>query len=405
MTTSLTTQDIPSHVPPDLVRPFDFYSDPRYLIDPFAMTRTLRDGPPIFYTPDHYQKSGSWVLTRAEDIRAAWQNTELFSSHNYVNFSGLIGESWLLTPVELDPPLHTAFRSFLNPFFAPARLKQFESAIEQTARELIDQFVDQGECEFVNDFAKPYPVSIFLKFIGLPTDNLYEFIRWAKGTLEHDLDTVRSSVRSIIDFLRDEIRERRKNPRDDLFSRILTIEVNGRPATEDEIMGTVTLMFLGGLDTVTSSFGFHYNFLATNPEIQQELRDDRSRIPGAIEELLRMFAIVQAQRFATRDTEIAGVQIKKGDWITLPPSSADSDPAEFDDPDTYNIDRSNTRHMAFGFGPHRCIGSHLARREFVTAMNAWFDRTPFFSIKPGAAAKTHGGAIFGVSELPLTWSK
>jgi cytochrome P450 len=401
----LTESAVPDHVPPELVKAFDFFSDPLYASDPFGMIRTISDGAPIFYTPAHYQKAGSWVLTRAEDIRFVWQNPELFSSYNYVNFNALIGENWLLTPVEIDPPLHGVFRNFLNPAFSPNRLKLLDGEIRDTAHRLIDRFAARGECEFVSDFAQPFPVSIFLKLMGLPTENLYECVGWAKGALSnHDLDLVRSSLRSMADYLRGEVRKRQKAPTDDLISQILTIDVQGRPINDDEIMGVVILMFLGGLDTVTSSFGFHYNFLATRLDIQQELRDDRGKIPAAIEELLRMFAIVQAQRFATEDVEIAGVHIRKGDWITLPPSSADTDPREFEHPHSFDPARSNTRHMAFGFGPHRCLGSHLARREFLTAMNAWFDRTPLFTVKPGTRAKTHGGAIFGVSNLQLVWS-
>jgi cytochrome P450 len=396
---------VPSHVPPELVAPFDFYSDPQFETDPFSVLRKkAHDGPRIFYTSTHYQKPGSWVLTRAEDIRQVWQNTELFTSVNNVNFNAIIGESWVLTPLELDPPMHGKFRAFLNPFFSPNRLKLLEADILATAGDLIGNFASKGCCEFVNEFAHPFPVSIFLKMMGLPTDNLYQFVNWVKGTTDlHNIDRIRASVRAIADYLRSEIATRKAAPTNDLMSQVVHMRLDDKPISDDEIMGVCYLLFLGGLDTVTSSFGFHFSYLARHQDVQQALRDDRSKIPAAVEELLRVFPIVQVQRCATQDLQLAGVLVKKGDWITLSPGMAHSDEREFESPDKFDPARTNARHMTFAVGPHRCLGSHLARREFVTAINAWFDRIPPFRLKSGTRPVTHGGPVFGVSKLELEW--
>jgi cytochrome P450 len=399
------SHSVPSHVPPELVVPFDFFSDPLYATEPFSvLKRRAHAGPRIFYTPAHYQKSGSWVLTQPQDIREVWQNPEVFSSQHYVNFNAIIGESWVLTPLEIDPPLHSKYRAFLNPFFSPNRLKLLERDIQETATDLIGRFASQGSCEFVNEFAHPFPVSIFLKMMGLPISNLYQFVDWVKGTTDAaNIERIRASVRAIADYLRTEIATRKAAPTADLMTQIVQMHLDGKQISDDEIMGVCYLLFLGGLDTVTSSFGFHFGYLANNPDIQQALRDDRGKIPAAVEELLRMFPIVQVQRCATRDVELAGVLIKKGDWITLSPGMAHSDTQEFENPDTFDPARANVRNMTFAVGPHRCLGSHLARREFVTALNAWFDRVPPFRIKPGTRPKTHGGPVFGVSKLELAW--
>jgi cytochrome P450 len=387
------------------VIPFDFFSDARYGSDPFAVLREAHDTQPrIFITPVHYQKPGSWIVTQADDIRQAWQDAALFSSVNYVNFNSIIGESWVLTPLEQDPPQHGKIRSLLNPFFSPNRLKLIADDIQATASDLIGKFEYDGGCEFVSQFAYPFPVSIFLKMMGLPTADLYQFVSWVKGTTAaSDIDLIRSSIRSIADYLRTEIASRQKAPNGDMMSEIVHMKVDGKQISEDEIMGICYLLFLGGLDTVTSSFGFHFGHLARNQDVQNALRNDRSAIPAAVEELLRLYPIVQVQRQATRDVEFAGVLIKKDDWITLAPGMAHSDLKEFDNPHAFEPGRTNQRHMAFAVGPHRCLGSHLARREFVTAFNAWFDRIPQFSMKPGTELETHGGAVFGVSKLELVW--
>jgi cytochrome P450 len=397
---------VPTHVPSELVESFDFFSDPLYETDPFSvLKRKAHDGPRIFYTPAHYQKPGSWVLTRAEDIRYVWQNTELFTSVGNVNFNAIIGESWVLTPLELDPPAHGKFRAFLNPFFAPTRLKQMEQEIADTAGGLIENFAARGSCEFVNEFAHPFPVSIFLKMMGLPIENLYQFVDWVKGTTDlHDIDRIRASVRAIADYLRSAIAIRKASPTTDLMSKIVHMRLDGQPISDDEIMGVCYLLFLGGLDTVTSSFGFHFTYLAQRQDIQQDLRNDRSKIPAAVEELLRLFPIVQVQRCATQDVQLAGVLVKKGDWVTLSPGMAHSDPREFERPDVFDFTRTNIRNMTFAVGPHRCLGSHLARREFATALNVWFDQIPSFRLKPNTRPVTRGGPVFGVSKLELVWS-
>jgi cytochrome P450 len=396
---------VPSHVPRELIAPFDFFSDPEYAVSPFAVLRRKQhEGPRIFFTQTHYQKPGSWVLTQAADIREVLQNPELWSSLHNVNFSAIIGESWALSPVELDAPLHGKVRAFLNPFFSPKRLKLVESHIQETAVELIAKFAARGECEFINDFAYPFPVSVFLKMMGLPTEGLYQLVDWVKGTTDAlHIERIRTSVRAIADYMRDEIAKRKKSPTDDLMSQIVHMQLDGKPAAEEQVMGICYLLFLGGLDTMTASLGFHFAALAENQQLQQELREDRSKVTATVEELLRLNSIVQVQRCATRDTELAGVQIKKGDWITLSPAMAHADAREFDEPDLFNPQRTNVRHMAFAVGPHRCMGSHLARREFGVAYNEWFDRIPPFCIKTGTRPITHGGPVFGVSRLELSW--
>jgi cytochrome P450 len=181
------------------------------------------------------------------------------------------------------------------------------------------------------------------------------------------------------------------------------MQIDGRPFNDDELIGTVFLLFIGGLDTVVSSLAYHFRYLAENPEDQARLRADPSLIPDAVEELFRVFAVVTTGRFATEDTEIAGVRIKKGDMVTGSTILSNSDPDEFANPGAVDITRSPNRHNAFSFGPHRCLGSHLARREIQIAIDEWLKRVPAFRVRPGAELKTLGGGVLGMEELPLVW--
>jgi cytochrome P450 len=163
------------------------------------------------------------------------------------------------------------------------------------------------------------------------------------------------------------------------------------------------LIFVAGLDTVAAALGFDFNYLARHPDHQQKLRDDPSLIPDAAEELLRAYSTVHMVRVATRDVELEGVHIKAGDRVSCATMIANRDPHEFPDPDRIQFEREGNRHVAFAYGPHRCVGSHLARREIVIGLEEWLSRVPPFRIKEGTAPLVHGGTVFGIQELHISW--
>jgi cytochrome P450 len=396
---------VPAHVPAELVIPFDFHSNPLFKTDPFEAVRWQQEtAPRVFYSPTHYLLPGCWIFTKAEDIRHVLQSPEIFSSRGQVGFSSLIGENWDLVPLELDPPHHAPLRSLLNPLFSPKEVAKMDAGVREAASRLIAKIEGGKECEFVSTFAQPFPVSVFLQLLGLPLEEMPMFLEWEAGLLKSfSAETRIKSIRSIVDYLRGAIQQRRENPGTDLISFSVQAEIDGRKLTEDEIIGICFLLFIGGLDTVASSLGFHFHYLATHPELQAKLRADRSLIPAAVEEFLRLYSIVISHRRVTQDTEIGGVLLKAGDWVSVPTFNASRDPAEFSNPNGFDLDRAANRHVAFSYGPHRCIGSHLARREFVVAYNEILDRIPPFRIKEGTEVRTNGGAVFGIDEMHLAW--
>jgi|GEM_PF-28900 len=397
---------VPGHVPPELVIESDFFSDPGYATDPFAVVASQTTGPRVFYSPTHYLLPGGWVITRAEDVRYVLQHPELFSSKGQVSFSALIDESWDLIPVELDPPHHAGFRSLLNPLFSPKEVAKLEAGVRSAAVSLIEKFEGAREIEFISAFAQPFPVSVFLQLLGLPLDEMQKFLKWEHGLLKSfHLADRKAAAANIIGYLRRTAAERRTNPGNDLVSWAVQAEVDGRPLTDDEILGICFLLFIAGLDTVASSLGFHYHYLATHPELQAQLRADRSLIPAAVEEFMRLYSIVINHRRVLVDTEVGGVAMRAGDWMSVPTFNASRDPAEFENPHEFILDRAANRHVAFSYGPHRCLGSHLARRELIVAMNEIFDRLPPFHLKEGAPHRTVGGAVFGVEELHLEFDR
>jgi cytochrome P450 len=376
--------------------------------DPHAAFRKFRDGPRVFYalSPDTAQYLGNpglWVFTRAADMREALQQPNLFSSDRET-FAPLIGETWRMVPVENDPPLHTEFRMMLNPLFSPKRMEAMRDGIRARAVSLIEAFKARGECEFMDEFARPFPVTVFLQFVGISDERREEFQQWGRDLLHGgDLPTRARGVRSIVDYMRELIADRRINPRDDFITFILNGKVEGRPLTEDEVVGCAFLVFLAGLDTVAATLSFLFLHLARHPEHQAELRANPALIPGAVEELMRVYGILPMTRTATRDVEFAGVQMKKGDLISCPPQLANIDPQDVARPDEIDFTRTDNHHMGFAYGPHRCIGSHLARLELTIAFEECLSRLSPFRVKDGAPPIVHAGTVWGADELRLAW--
>ncbi len=410
VTGQTTAIEIPDHVPPELVRHLNYWNDPGMAPtpngDPHTIIRRFRDAPRVFYAPDNnFDGRGTWVLTRAADMRQALQDAATFSSERK-SFSSMIGEDWSMVPVELDPPLHTAFRMLLNPLFSPKRINAMKDGIRERAVTLIEGFKQRGSAEFMSEFARPFPVTIFLQFIGLGEERREEFQQWGRDLLHGaDIETRAHGVRAIVDFMRELIDARRKHPKDDFVTFATQGKVNGRALTDNEIVGLTFLVFVAGLDTVAATLSFLFLHLARHPEHQELLRTKPALIPDAVEELIRVYGILPMTRMATRDVEFAGVKMKKGDFINCPPQLANIDPAEVASPDRIDFTRTDNRHMGFAYGPHRCIGSHLARLELTIAFEEFINRLSPFRIKEGTAPLVHAGTVWGADELYLAWDK
>jgi cytochrome P450 len=384
---------------------FDYHHDPRIASDPFGVFDAAR-GQRAFWSSKY---GGYWVLTQAADIREAFQHPEWFSSR----ITGIppTPRPRRLLPLELDPPEHGVYRHPLAGAFSPRAVAGMEPAIRRTCIALVDAVADRGSCEFLSDFAVPFPTTIFVELLGLPAAEASRFAAWNHSLLHaHDRPEVRADAKTQIAGYLDELVTRRmaevargEGRTDDLFAVLAGAEVAGRPLTEDEIFDYAFLLFIAGLDTVTAALGFSFAHLAGNTEHRKALVADPGLIPVAVEELLRAFSVVNPARTAARDLEFADVCVKEGDRVLLATVLANRDPAEFDDPTDVRFDRPVNRHLAFGAGPHRCLGSHLARCELKVALEEFHRRIPDYRIADGAVIRAHGGGAMGVDHLPLTW--
>ncbi|MFA5549264.1 MAG: cytochrome P450, partial [Porticoccaceae bacterium] len=387
-----------------LGRPFPFIFGTTTDRDPFGeLAAAVHQGPEVFYA-EHAYPGGTpaWIVRRAEDLRQMYFDTEHFTSNGFSPFSMLIGEKWNLMPAEIDPPDHGVYRALVSPLFTPRAMARLEDRIRDYAREYVRDIKARGECEFMADFAFEFPIKVFMELMGLPLDMTRQFLAWEMNLLHnHDLAKIAEAARHVVDYLKTQLEDRRQNPRDDLITFAVQAEIDGRPLNYDELIGFTFNLFIGGLDTVSTHMGLQFLHLAKHPEHQQALRDNPALIPDAVEELMRAYPAVTTFRTCIKETELKGVKMMPGDKVAMSTTLAGRDPLEYANPGAVVLDRK-ARHLTFAFGPHLCLGLHLARREMRIAMEEFLAEIPEFRLPQGFEPEYHLGMIQPVT-LPLVW--
>jgi cytochrome P450 len=349
---------------------------------------------------------GFWTMVNYDGILQIMQNPEVFSNSVVTALDPEPPYKWI--PEMLDGDEHKQWRNQLGPLFAPNAVERLDGFIRARAIELIDAFADRGSCDFMAEFAQRFPTTIFLELMGLPVDELDQFMAW-----EHDILHVKlgdengqkkqiDAMMAVMGRFFEIIPERREEPRDDIVSKALKYEIDGKPISDADLLSFCLLMFMAGLDTVSVTLGWTFLHLARNDNDRKRIVAAPSLIPSAVEEFLRAYAIVIPARKVLKDIDIQGCPMKAGDMVNIPLIAATRDEAAFPDAKTVDITRKPNRHIAFGAGPHRCLGSHLARRELHIALEEWHKRIPNYRVADGAQLQESGGQI-GLESLPLVW--
>jgi cytochrome P450 len=268
---------------------------------------------------------------------------------------------------------------------------------------LISGFEGAGGCEFIDAFARKLPSTIFLRMFGLPIDMLPQFLAWEHAFLSGaDAAEQLSAVRAIYAYLKDQCDARRGRDGDDLLSVIVNGEAGGRPLSDAEAYGMAFLLYNAGLDTVTSSLGWHMRHLALHPEIQERLRADPSLIPAAVDELFRAYPVTNNNRTVAYDLDFHGVPMRQGDIVAMPMWFAGRDDRVYDNPQQVDIER-RPRHLTFGTGVHYCLGIYLARLQLKVVLEAMLGRFRNIRLADGEKAEFSLSATWSVTRLPLIW--
>jgi cytochrome P450 len=306
-------------------------------------------------------------------------------------------------PQSMNPPRHAVYRMPLMRAFAPNEIKRMEAGIRALAVELITSIAPLGRGEFLKAVAEPLPVTVFMKMMGMPLSRLGEFRSWMNNMMSFD-DAKRASAFASVNRAMGELVEARKRAReDDLISRLLDSDIAGHSPTMEDMQSYCLLLFTAGLDTLVNAFTFGMYHLASHPELQERIRADRALIPALIEEVLRRYAVVMLPRVVGRDAEFGGVRLKRGERALLMLPAGNMDPKSFPTPMAFDIDRDNKAHMTFGSGPHRCVGSHLARLEMRVFYEEWFARMPIVHIDLEEPPTYRPGLNLTICKLALIW--
>ncbi|MCU1603259.1 MAG: hypothetical protein JWO22_3968 [Frankiales bacterium] len=353
-----------------------------------------------------------WVVLDRELAVQSLQDTETFSSAAITPLDP--NPAVRMIPVQLDPPEHGKWRSLLASYFAPRRMPYLEGKIRERCTELLDDIVDRGSCDFLQDFAMKFPTTIFLEVVGLPVEEMPQFQQWLAAMVHPDdegnldRDALITTMFTVMGRLQEVVAERRANPdpeAQDIISHAATWVVDGEPAKDDDILSCLLLLFLAGLDTVANELTYAMLHLCTHPEDRSRIARDPSLAPAAVEELLRAFSIPEVARKVTRDTELAGQHIAAGDMVLFPLMAMNRDSKHVECAREVVLDRADPPvHYAFGAGPHRCVGSHLARTEMTVFLQMWHERVPDYWLDTDQPLREHWGSIHGMKTLPLRWA-
>ncbi|MEV5651103.1 cytochrome P450 [Nocardia sp. NPDC052254] len=402
-------------IPENLMTDFDVYNPALAVPTDVFQERVaeLRAQGPILFSPLY---GGHWIVTRYKEVHAILRDAETFSSYpnNLVN----AGQGRFL-PLELDPPEHGYYRQALQPLFSPIRMKALEPEIRGIVNELIDGFIERGECEFIAEFAHELPTRIFLALMGWPLADAPKFTEWTDivlqgvpGASESENEAARAqAAEEIFGYFGAVIEQVRAGEYGEghLTAHIvctpMKVADGERLLTDEELCRMFFLLVVAGLHTVQGALAWGLVHLTWNPAERQMLINDPDVIPQAVEEILRMETASSSGRRATRDVEIGGVSIKEGDQLLLLMTSANRDSTEFENADTLILDREPNRHIAFGAGAHRCLGSHLARIELRLALEEIHRRLPDYALVPDNPPVMHASQVRGCEKLPITFGK
>ncbi len=356
--------------------------------------KVLRDAGPVVFM------NGYYYITRREDVLAALRNPEVFSSRLALQPPG---SPIPVLPLAFDPPEHTRYRRILQPFFSPHGLSKSRPVLVRHAADMIDAIAAKGECEVMKDLARLYPFQVFLDLYGLPLQDRDRLIAWKDdviGDKPYLTEADAASARELYEYLTDVIQRRREHPGTDMLSAVMTGDGN---FTDLELLGMSHLLILAGLDTVTAAIGFSLLELARRPQLRAQLRGNLRQIRVFIEEIVRLEPSAPvAPRVLTKTTVVGGMTLPAGSSVFLCMAAINRDGSDPISTDELVMDGKVHRHWGFGGGPHRCLGSHLARMELTVIVDEWLNRIPEFELAPDyEPVIKFPSKTFALTELPL----
>ena len=383
------------------------HTDPIWVTDPYPIWADLRERCPVARTERY---GGAWFPATHEGVTAVATDTEHFTSRQVVLGNGRPSEDvppapiGPAPPITSDPPFHQIARRLILPAFAPGPVNALEPRIRDLCVDLLDRLAGQ---EIVNgglEYAQFIPSSVISRMLGFPEadEELFrEFVHVVLEGIDLPAEERVEQFKPIDEYFARQMEDHLANPKDDLTSYLLNVEIGGQKLAPEHVSGTMVLILVAGIDTTWSAIGASLWHLAHHPKDLARLVNEPDLMPIAIEEFLRFYAPVTMARLVTRDTQYLGCPMKQDDWVLLGFPAANRDSTVFADADTFIIDRLENRHLAFGLGIHRCVGSNLARLELRVAIEEFIKRYPRFELAAPSAVTWAQGQVRGPRNLPI----
>lgn len=393
---------LPAQIPAHLVFDFDIYSDPRINQDvQGSYAAALADAPPIFWTR---LNGGHWIAKSFDAISQVVLDPEHFSVRE-MQIPRVENPPFFI-PLSLDPPENLPYRRAMMPMFGPNAIKALEPRIREWASELVEAVAQRGACDFQSDLAKIFPVSVFMELMGMDLARLQDFRHLAEDFFDAQNDEAEMGRLSalILGEMKALIEAKKAAPDEKLMSHFISVDIDGRKMSDDEILAMSFVLFLGGMDTVTNVTGFAFQQLAQMPEVQARLAADPSLIPAFADEAVRLYGVVNTPRLVVKDQAIGDAQFRAGEMVLNILCLGSRDPAKFEQPNAFDLDRKKSAHLTFSSGPHLCVGHVLGRAELRILTEEWVKRIPAFCATPGERHAFRIGTVMALESLPLEWS-
>lgn len=408
----------PEDVPADAIIDVDHHSL-EFNLDEVNATGAVRARCPVSYNTRH---GGFWFVTGYEAVATVARDVETFAHKfepdapdgvSYIGDVGIPRPAGLpaLGVSETDGPYHFELRRALNPLFSPQAVERHRPFMERAADWFLDQHIARGAMELVGDFTSTVPAVLTLRMMGLPCDSWHYYADFFHSTKVHPIasdEYARAAALTpvIMAGLAEFAADRRARPADDICSFLVQLEIEGSRLDDAQILDILWNLVAGGLDTTTGLTSWALHHLAGHPGTRQRLIDRPDLHAPATEEFLRYFSINQTlARTVARDVVLCGQQLRRGDPLLVSWLGANHDPAQFERPDEVVVDRPDNRHLAFGLGPHRCIGSHLARTMFQLMLATVLRRIPDYAVDFDGVRQYLGNpAMTGIVTMPATFT-
>jgi cytochrome P450 len=392
--------------------------EPEVLANPYPLYHKLRSEDPVHW--DRFLHT--WVVTRYPDVLNVLHSfsadrTPTPEQLTAMGLSGLnpIAKVMVKQMLFMDAPAHTRLRGLASAAFTPRKVEILRGHIQEIADDLLDRVETRGHMDIIEDFAAPMPAIVTAEMLGVPTEDHANLKKWSAdfaemlGNFQHNPDRiprVLESTNNLTDYFQSAIDKMREHPREGLIHSFMTAEIDGDRLTDEEIVANCIVTMVGGQETTTNLIGNGLLTLMRNPEQLAQLRDDPSLIPSAVEELLRYESPSQhTGRIAREDVQIGDKEIRKGQAVMAIMAAANRDPERFPDPDRLILDRSDNKHLAFGWSSHFCFGAPLARMEGQIAFETLLRRLPNLELVPEPLTWRNNSGLRGLMALPVNFSK